>query len=124
MKLKSYFSATVEAAVELARKELGEDALLVNARPSTPDTRHLGAYEVVFGSSASSPVHLTAASARASVVSSSAVPTDRLSEDVAQMKREIERLAQSLRGAQMFAPSADPANAELYARLTENELDA
>ena len=35
--------------MELARKELGEDALLVNARPATPETRHLGAYEVVFG---------------------------------------------------------------------------
>ncbi len=49
MKLKSYFSGTVEAAMELARKELGEEALLVNARPATPETRHLGAYEVVFG---------------------------------------------------------------------------
>ena len=28
---------------------LGDDALLMNARPSTPETRHLGAYEVVFG---------------------------------------------------------------------------
>jgi flagellar biosynthesis protein FlhF len=49
MQLKSYFSGTVEAAMELARKELGEDALLVNARPATPETRYLGAYEVVFG---------------------------------------------------------------------------
>jgi flagellar biosynthesis GTPase FlhF len=49
MRLKSYFSGTVEAAMELARKELGEEALLVNARPATPETRYLGAYEVVFG---------------------------------------------------------------------------
>ena len=49
MKLKSYFSGTVEAAMELARQELGEEALLVNARPATPETRYLGAYEVVFG---------------------------------------------------------------------------
>ncbi len=49
MKLKSYFSGTVEAAMELARKELGDEALLVNARPATPETRYLGAYEVVFG---------------------------------------------------------------------------
>jgi hypothetical protein len=39
MQLKSYFWGTVEAATELARKELGEEALLVR----------LGAYEVVFG---------------------------------------------------------------------------
>lgn len=126
MKLKSYFSATVEAAVELARKELGEDALLVNARPTTPDTRHLGAYEVVFGSTGATPIHLTAASARAGAIARET--PDRLSEDVAQMKREIERLAQSLRGAHSymspFAPSADPSNAECYSRLVENELDA
>ena len=36
MRLKSYFSGTVEAAMELAHKELGEDALLINAPPSTP----------------------------------------------------------------------------------------
>lgn len=49
MRLKSYFCATVEAAMEMARKELGEDALLVHARPSTAATRSLGALEVVFG---------------------------------------------------------------------------
>ena len=49
MRLKSYFSGTVEAAMELAHQELGEDALLINARPSTLETRNLGAYEVVFG---------------------------------------------------------------------------
>lgn len=49
MKLKSYFSGTVEAAMELARKELGDEALLVNARPATPETRSLGAFEIVFG---------------------------------------------------------------------------
>jgi flagellar biosynthesis protein FlhF len=49
MKLKSYFSETVESAMDLARKELGEEALLVHARPTTPETRYLGSYEVVFG---------------------------------------------------------------------------
>jgi flagellar biosynthesis protein FlhF len=49
MKLKSYFSGTVEAAMELARKEMGEDALLVHVRPATPETRRFGAFEVVFG---------------------------------------------------------------------------
>ncbi len=49
MRLKSYFSGTVEAAMERARRELGDTALLVNARPSTPDTRPLGEFEVVFG---------------------------------------------------------------------------
>jgi flagellar biosynthesis protein FlhF len=48
MRIKSYFSNTVEAAVQMAREELGEDALLVQSRPAPPDARHLGTYEVVF----------------------------------------------------------------------------
>ncbi len=73
MKLKSYFSGTVEAAVELARKELGEDALLVNARPATAETRHLGAYEVVFSAPMASEKSVTVA----------APAPDRLTQDVA-----------------------------------------
>jgi flagellar biosynthesis protein FlhF len=49
MRLKSYFSGSVQAAMNLARRELGDEALLINARPATPETRYLGAYEVVFG---------------------------------------------------------------------------
>jgi len=49
MMLKSYFSGTVEAAMELARKEMGDEALLVHVRPTTPETRMFGAFEVVFG---------------------------------------------------------------------------
>ena len=30
-------------------EQISEEALLINARPSTPETRSLGAYEVVFG---------------------------------------------------------------------------
>lgn len=115
MKLKSYFSETVEAAMELARKELGEDALLVNARPATPETRHLGAYEVVFGvtsRSGESGVRVVAA------------PQDRLTQDLADMKREIERMTQSFRAARMFAPSAGTKEPALYNTLVAHELDA
>jgi len=49
MRIKSYFAASVEAAVAQAARELGDDALLLNSRPATAETRHLGAYEVVFG---------------------------------------------------------------------------
>jgi flagellar biosynthesis GTPase FlhF len=124
MKLKSYFSGTVEAAMELAHKELGEDALLINARPSTPETRALGAYEVVFGVAAkvadAAPVP-----AKPPVT---LAPTDRLAQEVAGMKLEIERLAQSFRGARTAPPqqvaSAGWGNAPaLYDLLIESELD-
>jgi len=49
MRIKSYFAASVEAAVAQAARELGDDALLLNSRPAGAETRHLGAYEVVFG---------------------------------------------------------------------------
>jgi flagellar biosynthesis GTPase FlhF len=57
MRIKTYFAGTVEAAISLASRELGGDALLLAARAAGPDTRHLGAYEVVFGvpSSAARP---------------------------------------------------------------------
>ena len=43
MKLKSYFANTVEDAMSMARQELGSDAMLVNSRKSSLETRHLGA---------------------------------------------------------------------------------
>jgi flagellar biosynthesis protein FlhF len=48
LQMKTYFSTTVEAAVELARRELGSEAMLVNSRPTPEDVRHLGRYEVIF----------------------------------------------------------------------------
>lgn len=49
MRIKTYFAGTVEAALGLASRELGGDALLLASRPASASTRHLGAYEVVFG---------------------------------------------------------------------------
>src|SRR5437016_11083868 len=116
MKLKSYFSATVEAAMEEARKELGEDALLVNARPSTPETRRLGAYEVVFGVSprTAEPLGLPAPPAGNGV--------DRLSQDVADLRREIERMAMAMRG-QRSSREEDSQYAPELDRLAAQELD-
>ncbi len=80
MKLKSYFSATVEAAMEQARKELGEDALLVNARPATPETRYLGAYEVVFGLLPPEPAPVAP------------VGQDPIRSELADLRRQLDRL--------------------------------
>ncbi len=51
MRLKSYFADTIEAAMALAARELGEDALLVYSREASAETKYLGSYEVVFGTS-------------------------------------------------------------------------
>ena len=118
MKLKSYFSASVESAMEQASAELGPEALLINARPATPETRHLGAYEVVFGVVRREP-------AGPRVQSVTAPPPDRLAQDVAGVKRKMERLAQCLRGGRAYASPAGPGEPELVSRLLSmNELDA
>jgi flagellar biosynthesis protein FlhF len=120
MKLKSYFSGTVEAAMELARKELGDDALLVNARPATPETRHLGAYEVVFGALPAQ----AGEQAEKPAVPQANDTSQRLSQEVAEMKRELERLARCLNGASTLAPAPIPSHPELYQRLIANEFDS
>jgi flagellar biosynthesis protein FlhF len=105
MKLKSYFSATVEAAMELARKELGDDALLINARPATPETRYLGAYEVVFGLVAAEPA------ASAPVLASD----DSFREELAELRRQLDRLTLS----PIDNPAATP---QVQAPSTSDEL--
>lgn len=49
MTIKSFFADTVAAAIREARKELGEEAMLLKSRRAPDDCRRLGAYEVVFG---------------------------------------------------------------------------
>lgn len=142
MKLKSYFSGTVEAAIELAHKELGEDALLVNVRPAAIETRHLGAYEVVFGLNNSTgskdaasgatepgPTGRAAATSHKPDSKNAAEPwvPDRWSEDMAELRRQVARISDSLRGARSYAGSfaagSAAARSELCARLIEAELD-
>jgi flagellar biosynthesis protein FlhF len=96
MKLKSYFSSTVEAAMEMARKELGDEALLVNARPATPETRYLGAYEVVFGVVPAAPPPEPAP----------VLVSDDLRGELADLRRQIERLM--LSAGEPPAPSVEP----------------
>ncbi len=104
--------------MELAHKELGEEALLINARPSTLETRNLGAYEVVFGIPPKAEAEAIAKPASNPVKASS---TESLAQDVAHLRHEIERMAQSLRGRQVLAPQE--ASADLHNTLIENELD-
>ena len=49
LRVKSYYTTSVEAAVNLARQELGGEAILINSRRTPPELRHAGEYEVVFG---------------------------------------------------------------------------
>jgi flagellar biosynthesis GTPase FlhF len=48
MQTKAYFASSVPAAFEVARQELGENALLVSSKPSPPQARQFGRLEVTF----------------------------------------------------------------------------
>src|SRR5258706_9979331 len=108
MKLKSYFAATVEAAMNMARLEMGADAMLVSTRRTDEQSRHLGDYEVVFASMFSNDARTPATSldggaqrqTAAQILPLRAPPTDRpidkLSDEVAGLKREMERFASAL----------------------------
>jgi flagellar biosynthesis protein FlhF len=109
MRLKSYFSGTVEAALELARTELGEDALLIHARPSTPETRHLGAYEVVFGVAPPAPAAELPASGNL------------LRAELTHLRRELDRLTQSLQNPAAGPQAATPAEMTLLKEEIEPE---
>jgi flagellar biosynthesis protein FlhF len=123
MRLKSYFSGTVEAAMELARKELGEEALLVNARPATPETRYLGAYEVVFGippRQQPAPESLKAASPGSRLATANSLAQadtkinhgqpspgpDRLALEIAGLKRDMQRMLEAVFEARGGASSS------------------
>lgn len=107
--------------MELAHKELGEDALLINARPSTPETRGLGAYEVVFGVPPKTEAEAEPESATAIAnAPARALATEALARDIQHLKREMERMTKMLRGA--ARPPQVPEGG-LYPSLVENELD-
>ncbi len=166
MKLKSYFSATVESAMEMARKELGEEALLVNAKPTTGAARSLGAFEVVFGVTGTTPAGRGTAVRTALEPAVSAqpfpppLPLDRvaqqdmafqntsfqntpgqstpfqngtpqnhaasaghLTQDLASLRRDMERMAQVLRAATNANLAVHVQQPELYQALVQAELD-
>ena len=122
MKIKSYFASSVEAAMAMARDELGPDAMLVNSRKTSPETRHLGAYEVVFvtdlgpGEQAESPT---------AILPQKPAANDRLTQQMAELKRELEGMRRTITRSTL-APATwrenSPDRSDAYAALTASEL--
>ena len=97
MKIKSYFAGSVEQAIQEARQELGTDAMLITSRRSSPETRSLGAYEVVFGLTAPSPHARPAVPAAAD-----------LSGELQHLRAQLQEIKSSLQGArQSELPSSE-----------------
>jgi flagellar biosynthesis protein FlhF len=49
MQTKTYFASSVPAAFDVARQELGADALFVRSGPTPAHFRHFGRFEITFG---------------------------------------------------------------------------
>ena len=132
MKIKSYYSRTVEDAMALARHEMGPDAMLMNSRKTPPETRHLGEYEVVFAKAgpAAAPTDGSLklpGDAGGSFPLSPAPTGDRLSMEVAELKKELEGMRRALTRtacapAQWVGVSQDISDA--YSALTAAEVPA
>lgn len=129
MRIKSYFSRTVEDAMALAAVELGPEAMLVNSRKAPPEARQRGEYEVVFATDL--PVSEAAASGAAAEAASelaSAAPgppaADRMSRDLADLKKELEGMRRAITRS-VIAPQlvgASPDLSDAYAALTAAEV--
>jgi flagellar biosynthesis protein FlhF len=118
MKIKSFFSHTIEDAIGRARQEWGPEAMLVHSRRTGPEARHLGAYEVVFADGA--PRSEAARSTSPPGDSGSAVPADRIAAEVAALKKQLDNMRRTLiTPAFAGGPWAgqSPVLADSYARL-------
>jgi flagellar biosynthesis protein FlhF len=130
MKIKSYYSRTVEDAMVAARHEMGPNAMLVNSRKAPPEVRHLGEYEVVFGvvgpAGAPAEASLKLPGEWGESIPVSPAPLgDRLSTEVAELKKELEGMRRAITRtayapAQWVGVSQDISDA--YAALTGAEV--
>lgn len=120
MKIKSYFSNTVEDAMGQARQELGPDAMLVNSRKSSIEARHLGAYEVVFVTEMPPGEQEEPAPVR-----QKAAQSDRLAQQMAELKRELEGMRRTITRSAL-PPAAwrdsSPDSSDAYGALTAAEV--
>jgi flagellar biosynthesis protein FlhF len=121
MKIKSYFANTVEEAMAQARQELGPDAMLVNSRKSSIETRHLGVYEVVFVTEMPGDQETAATGANTQISATG----DRLTEQMSDFKKELENMRRTITRSAM-APAAwrdsTPDGSDAYNALSASEL--
>jgi flagellar biosynthesis protein FlhF len=108
--------------MSMARDELGPEAMLVNSRKTSPETRHLGAYEVVFVTDLA-PGEQEDPSMAATVQSSAA--SDRLNLQMSEFRKELEGMRRTITLSAM-APAAwrdtSPDRSDAYAVLTASEV--
>ncbi|HVW09496.1 MAG TPA: hypothetical protein VHC90_12980, partial [Bryobacteraceae bacterium] len=94
--VKSYFATSVPAAIDLARRELGPDALLLNSREAPPEARHLGPLEVVFGHDSGNRTGTSSAVWASKTQPEAVAAAPAMSPAAANVTQDIEELRQSV----------------------------
>ena len=126
MKVKSYYSETVEEAIARASQELGPDAMLLSSRRTPPESRHLGAYEVVLALPVPEAAPFDAELGRA-LRPEPPQNVDRLTREIADLRRQIERTASMFQKSSTLAGAPITQSASLlrlFSQLVDNEVDA
>ena len=118
MYLKSFFAATVEAALAEGRRELGPEALIVQSRKAPPESRHLGPWEIVLASTAGAPPRAPAAAPAAG--------DEPVARELAELRRQMESMRRALSRASVAAPTwlaPSPQTAAIFGELVEAEVE-
>jgi len=132
MRLKSFFAASVEAALGLAREELGSEAVLVNSRKAPPEAKHLGEYEVVAAWLPGETPGPAAASREARGVNknpeaaggaASGGGGDRLWREMVELREQMEKMRRAVWRTGFSAPPAGRGRAEVLTALVEADVD-
>ena len=100
MRIKSFYSKTVETAIQDARAELGGDAVLVTSRKATPENSHLGTYEVVFGVLSENDTAATSKSG-----------AEEFSKELKMLRRQMDEIRRQISGKASAAEPEPPSNA-------------
>ncbi len=95
MKLKSYFTDSIQDALEKARLELGPDAVLISSNGTGSDLRDLGSYEVVFGLPQANTQPPRTDPKRTSTQASPA-NTDLVLRELVELRKQVESFSQSM----------------------------
>jgi flagellar biosynthesis protein FlhF len=128
MRLKSYFAGTVESAICLARQEMGGEAMLVNSRRTLPESRHLGAYEVVFAAAQDSMHHVAAVAAHPPTEEPAKAQSATLADEMAEMRRQLTRMSSvvsrsAVRNGLRSTTASNPALDGVDQTLAANDVD-
>ncbi len=103
MKMKSYFARDVKAALDLAREEMGPEAMLIQSRKAPPEARHLGEYEVVMAL----PILGKTRPAEGPKHAQAQQDYTRLSADMAEMRKQLERMAAAVTRSSAIASARE-----------------